>query len=269
MEKGEILNKYSNEEDKLFIAKIIDKINLAKTRNQILNSDFLDMYQQKLSIKILNFSREENYLFFKPWEETDRSMLIIFPEKYKDLFLENRFNFSIFVKVLRIKLPNELKGQYTHRDYLSGIMKLGIKREKVGDISVFEDGADIIVSKEICEYLINSLKQLTRFKKSIIEEISLDELRTPKIKKETIKITVPTLRLDSVVSELAHCSRTSANEIIENQRVFINYENETKSSKLLKVDDVVVIRGKGKFIIKEIEGKTKKDKMVVLVEHYI
>lgn len=148
-------------------------------------------------------------------------------------------------------------------------MKLGIKREKVGDISVFEDGADIIVSKEICEYLINSLKQLTRFKKSLIEEISLDELRTPKIKKETIKITVPTLRLDSVVSELAHCSRTSANEIIENQRVFINYENETKSSKLLKVGDVVVIRGKGKFIIKEIEGKTKKDKMVVLVEHYI
>ena len=269
MEKSAILNKYTNEEDKLFIAKILDKINLAKTRNQIVNSDFLDMYQQKLSKKILSLNKEDNFVFFKPWEEADRNMLIIFPEKYKELFLENRFNYSIFVKVIRIELPNELKGQYTHRDYLSGIMKLGIKREKVGDISVCDNGADIIACKEICEYLINSLKQLTRFKKSVIEEISLKDIRIPNIKKEVIKITVPTLRLDSIVSELAHCSRTSANDIIVNQRVFINYENETKSSKFLKIGDVVVIRGKGKFIIKEIEGKTRKDKMVLLVEHYI
>ena len=117
--------------------------------------------------------------------------------------------------------------------------------------------------------MINSLKQLTRFKKSEIEEISLKEIRSPEIKKETIKITVPTLRLDSIVSELAHCSRTSANDIILSQRVFINYENETKISKLVKVGDVLVIRGKGKFIIKELEGKTRKDKLVLIVEHYI
>ena len=148
-------------------------------------------------------------------------------------------------------------------------MKLGIKREKIGDISVFDDGADIVVCNEICEYLINSLNQLTRFKKSKIEEIDLKQLRIPEIKKEIIRITVPALRLDSIVSELAHCSRTSANDIILSQRVFINYENETKNSKQVNIGDVLVIRGKGKFIIKELEGKTRKDKLVVIVEHYI
>lgn len=269
MEKSAILNKYSNDEDKLFISKILDKIKLAKTRNQIVNTDFLDMYQKKISEEILKIEKVENYIFYKPFEETDRSMLVIYPEKYRELFEENKFNYGTIVKAIRIKLPNELKGQYSHKNYLSGIMKLGIKREKIGDILVFHDGADIVVCNEICEYLINSLKQLTRFKKSEIEEISLKDIRSPEIKKETIKITVPTLRLDSIVSELAHCSRTSANDIILSQRVFINYENETKISKLVKVGDVLVIRGKGKFIIKELEGKTRKDKLVLIVEHYI
>ena len=35
MDKTTILNRYSNEEDRLLAAKILDKIKLAKTRNQI------------------------------------------------------------------------------------------------------------------------------------------------------------------------------------------------------------------------------------------
>ena len=35
-------------------------------------------------------------------------------------------------------------------------MKLGIKREKIGDILVFEDGADIVCCNEISKYILNS-----------------------------------------------------------------------------------------------------------------
>ena len=66
MEKSAILNKYSNDEDKLLISKILDKIKLSKTRNQILNTDFLDMYQKKISTEILKIEKEENYIFYKP-----------------------------------------------------------------------------------------------------------------------------------------------------------------------------------------------------------
>ena len=84
-------------------------------------------------------------------------MLIIYPEKYNEIFENNRFDYSKMVDLIRITLPNELKGTYTHKDYLSGVMKLGVKREKIGDILVFEDGADIIVSNEICQYIFNNL----------------------------------------------------------------------------------------------------------------
>ena len=258
MNREAILNKYSNEEDRLFVAKIIDKINFAKTRNQIVATDFLDMYQKKIAQEVINIVKEQ-----------EKVMLIFYPDKYMDLFENERFNYSQFVKLIRIKLPNELKGTYSHKDYLSGIMKLGIKREKLGDILVFEDGADIVASLEICEYVVNNLQQLTRFSKATITELNIKEIREPNVKKEEIRIVVASLRLDTIVAELAKCSRNVANEIIENQRVFINYENESRSSKLLSEGDVIVIRGKGKFIVKLINGETRKGKLSVTIEHYI
>ena len=269
MNKLEILEKYKNEEEKLFVAKILDKIRLAKTRNQIVNTDFLDMHQRKISEEILNIEKEKNHQFYIPAEELEKYMLIIYPDKYEEIFKYNRYDYSKIVSLIRITLPNELKGKISHKDYLSGIMKLGIKREKVGDILVFEDGADIVVNKEISEYIINNLAQLTRFSKAKLEEVKISKIRKPEIKKEEIRITIQSLRLDNVVSELARKSRAETNEIILSKRVLVNYDVETRNSKIINERDVIVIRGKGKFIIKEILGETKRGKIALIVEHYI
>lgn len=269
MQRNDIINKYKDEEDKLLVAKILDKINLAKTRNQIVYTDFLNMHQKVISQEILNLQKEKNYKFFTPCEEAEKPVLIIYPDKYSELMENNQYNYSNIAEVVRIKLPKENKEKYVHKDYLSGIMKLGIKREKVGDIFVFDDGADIIVNKEISKYLLESLNQLTRFSKAKIEKIDIAEIRKPEIKKEIIDIRVSSLRLDNIISELAHCSRTKANEIILEQRVFINYINENNNSKLVKENDIVVIRGKGRFNILKIDGQTKKGKIILVVEHYI
>lgn len=269
MQKNDIINKYNDEEDKLLVAKILDKIKLAKTRNQIVYTDFLNMHQKVISQEILKMQKEENYIFFIPCEEAEKPVLIIYPDKYSELITENKYNYSNIAEVVRIKLPKENKEKYVHKDYLSGIMKLGIKREKIGDIFVFENGADIVVSKEISKYLLESLNQLTRFSKATIEEIDISEIRKPDIKKEIMDIRVSSLRLDNIVAELAHCSRTRANEIILEQRVFVNYINEENNSRLVKENDVVVIRGKGKFNILRIDGQTKKGKTILVVEHYI
>jgi ribonucleoside-triphosphate reductase len=61
--------------------------------------------------------------------------------------------------------------------------------------------------------------------------------------------------LDNIVSELAKTSRNKANEIIEQERVLVNYEQESKNTKLVKEKDIITIRGKGKFIIDEVARK--------------
>lgn len=264
----EVLNKYKKTEEKLILSKILDKINFCETRNQIQVTDFLDLAQQQLITKFLKSQKQENYLLFGGFEEAERKVAIFYPIKLENLIIENKIDFNEWIKVLRIILPNENKGKYEHKNYLGALMKLGIKREKLGDIIVQDDGADILISKDILKFLQNNLTQLTRFQKAEITEINLKNLRKADIKKRTIIITLSSMRLDNIVAELAKCSRSKAVELIIQERIFVNFELVTKQTKEIKIGDRITIRGKGRFEIKELIGTTKKQNILLQIETF-
>lgn len=192
---------------------------------------------------------------------------IFYPEKFSKDIIEK--NYEYIMKVIEIILPNELQGAYTHRDYLGGLMKLGIKREKVGDIVVFQEGAHIIVLDEISKFVHENISSLTRFSKSNIQVREIHELHKKEIKTEEIEIIVSSLRLDNIVSELAKTSRTKAEIIIREARVFLNFENILKNSKAVKEGDIITIRGKGRFKILKVLGNTKKGRIILSIEKYV
>ena len=154
--------KYKNSEYKLLIAKIIDKYEFAKTKNKITYTDFLNISEISVAKNVLKEEKIQNYIIYGGKEDADRNLLLFYPEKFSKEMIEK--NFEKIVEVIRIKLPNNIK--YEHREFLSGIMKLGIIREKFGDIIVTDFGADIIVLSEISKVILNDLKTLTRFRKS-------------------------------------------------------------------------------------------------------
>ena len=211
MNKEEILQKFTKPEDKLLVAKILDKITFAKMKNKIINTEMLDLYQKSIAEKIV-LNDGVKSIFFGGYEGAERTCLILYPEKLDEEIV--RRTYKMIFKLIRIKLPNDLKGKYQHKNYLGAIMKTGIKREKVGDILTREDGADIIVQADIAEYLSDELSKLTRFSKAEIGVIEIDELLLSSNKKEEIDIIVQSIRLDSIVSELIKTSRTKAEEII-------------------------------------------------------
>ena len=91
-------------------------------------------------------------------------------------------NHKNILKVVQIKLPKELDDEYDHRTYLGALMKLGLEREKIGDIITNSQGAEIIVKNEIFNFLIQNLSSLSRFEKAEIEEKSIEELTKKKLK---------------------------------------------------------------------------------------
>lgn len=268
MDKQLILNKYSKPEDKLLISKMLDKIELSKSKNKIENTDFLDMYQKHLLEKILKQEKVDNYIISGGTEETERNVIIFYPEKLKEV-VYNNYKKILPIICIRINLPKEMHGKYIHRDYLGGLMKLGIKREKIGDIFVFKDGADILVLDEISKFLLNNLSTLTRFSKSKIEKISIQDIRQKEEKKEELKIIVSSMRLDCVISEILKTSRGKAEEVIKGQRVFVNFENADKLTKQIKENDLITIRGKGRFEIAKIEGTTRNNRVKLIVNKFI
>lgn len=267
MNKQEILKEYKKQEDKICLSQVLDKIEFSKARQKIESTDFLDMYQISLVENFLRKIKFENYKLYGGYEESERKILIIYPEKYDEEMLSK--NYDKMLKVIRITLPEEEKGKYSHRNYLGGIVKLGLKREKVGDILVSDDGADIIVVDDFAEILKKELPSLTRFEKSKIIIEKLSNLRKKEIRIEEVKIIVPSLRLDNIVSDLARTSRSKAAQIIEQERVFVNGQNETKLSKQVKLNDIITIRGKGRFVIKEFAGTTRSGRTVILIEKYV
>ena len=268
MDKQLILSKYSKPEDKLLISKMLDKIELSKSKNKIENTDFLDMYQKHLLEKILKQEKVDNYIISGGTEDTERNIIVFYPEKLKTVVGIN-YKKVLPIVCIRINLPKEMYGKYSHRDYLGGLMKLGIKREKVGDICVFEDGADILILDEISKFLLNNITGLTRFSKSNIEIINVENIRKKKIEKEELKIIVPSMRLDAVISELLRTSRGKSEEIINEQRVFVNFENIDKLTKQIKEKDLITVRGKGRFEITKIEGTTRNDRIKLIVNKFI
>lgn len=268
MDKQLILSKYSIPEDKLLISKMLDKIELSKSKNKIEYTDFLDMYQKHLLEKILKQEKVENYIISGGAEDTERNIIVFYPEKLKTVAGIN-YKKILPIVCIRINLPKEMYGKYSHRDYLGGLMKLGIKREKVGDIFVFEDGADILILDEISKFLLNNISSLTRFSKSDIEIVNIDDVREKKIEKEELRIIVPSMRLDAIISELLRTSRGKAEEIINGQRVFVNFENIDKLTKQIRENDLITVRGKGRFDITKIEGTTRSDRIKLIVNKFV
>lgn len=265
-------------DDKLIIAKLGDKIKISKTNNKIVNTEFLNAYKRLLIQKELNRLKEKNYMFFGGFEESEYKTLIIYPEKFKEEFelylngqnsniVKNAIN-SI-VKAIRIKLPKELIGKYEHRDYLSAVMKFGIVRDHIGDIIVHKDGAYIIILNENAEYIKNSLKELIRFRKSEIDVIHIEDIILKPIQFKEIKISISSNRLDNFVSEISKISRSQAEELLKNERITLNSKIETKSSKEIKEQDTLVIRGRGKFKVDEFIGNNRKGKLVVTIKKYV
>ena len=267
MNKQDLLKDYRKQEDKICLSQVLDKIEFMKAREKIEYTDFLDMYQISLVENFLKKIKFENYKLYGGYEDAERKILIIYPEEYNDNMLEK--NYPKILKVVRVTLGEEEQGKYSHRNYLGGIVKLGLKREKVGDILVADVGADIIAMEEFSEILKKELPSLTRFENSKVEIIDLKDLRKKEISIEDVKIIVPSLRLDNIVSDLARTSRSKAVQIIAQERVFINGQNETKLSKQIKLHDIITIRGKGRFVIKEFDGTTRSGRTVIVVEKYV
>lgn len=267
MNKQELLNDYKNQEDKLLLAKVMDRLEFSKARNKIENTDFLNLYEQDLVDKFLKKIKFTNYYFFGGTGEAERKILILYPEKLTEEMA--RKNHAKMISVIKIKLPIELNDEFDHRRYLGAIMKLGIEREKIGDISVKSRGAEIMVKNEVQEFLVQNLSSLTRFSSAEIMVENIENMQEIEAQKMEITEIVASLRLDNIVASLARTSRNKAVEILEQERVFLNFKNETKASKQVKVGDIITIRGKGRFEFKEISGNTRKGRFVIKIDKYI
>ena len=170
--------------------------------------------------------------------------------------------------LLEIEINSKFR-EYEHKDFLGSLMGLNIKRELMGDLILEDDRGYIPVSEKISGHILSELKQIGKAPCKV-REISLDGTEIlPKYKFDDKIITVPSKRLDSIVSAITNLSRTKVIEPIEKGKVLVDYSPEKDKSKMLEMDSVITIRGYGKYRLFSDRGETKKGKERLLIKKYI
>ena len=173
---------------------------------------------------------------------------------------------DIPITILSITWSKSFSRKLSHRDFLGSILGCGIKREKVGDIILDEDRAYVACMSDISRYLLYNLNKVGSV------AVSVSETEAPQKKEEKVKViasTVASLRLDSVIATGYGVSRAKAVEAVKSGKAKVNWEDTESVSREMKQGDIISLRGKGRIVLEEVAGTTKKDRIRITIKKYL
>lgn len=261
LKREPILKRINSPEDRLLVSKLLDRAEFSEKTGRPAYTDFLDPRQQGLLEKAFG-GVDIEYEFYGGYVGAERAIAIFRPDFYEPEDDER----DACLRVLNLR-PNRRDG-LTHRDYLGSLMGLGIKREKTGDIIVGEDVCSIIVLREIADYISGSLTKVGNTGVAI-ETAGMDAISAPEPKVREIKVTVASLRLDCVAAPGFGMSRSKAAEFIRAGRLSLNWEETENPDRIVKEGDVLSIRGKGRVVVETVGGRTRKDRIGVVLKRFV
>lgn len=245
-------------QDKFIISRIEDKLEQCQRDTFITTTGFLNMHEQSQALNLTKRTGDAKAFFYGGYEDAERRILMFVPEAFADTLAEALL-IEQPLSVLHIKVAPGGK-KLSHRDYLGAVLGLGLDRSVIGDILVHEHGADMVVRNEILDFLLAEFHSAGRSNLEI-NIGSVDALTVPEKRIRTVKDTLSSNRLDSVVATAFRVSRSDAAKAIKSGLVFINHEEVTKIDKKVDEGAVIVFRGKGKAVLKELSGVSKKGRI--------
>ena len=265
MDKSKLLDRLGVlGDDRLLLAKVLDRAEQASARNIPSATDFLSPQQQMQALDLLRLAgfSETGYVLLGGYDGAERRLILFLPDWLEGEDATEQSPIRCLRAVFR---PEE---KLSHRDFLGSLMGMGIVREKIGDILVGPESADLLVLDTVAEFLRQSWDSAGRAKLTVTE-IDPSHIHIPEVKCQEIRDTVSSLRLDSVASTGFRMARGKAAELISGGRVQVNWRECTKPDKLLAAGDTVSARGFGKFVLSEVGGMTRKGRISIAVKRYV
>lgn len=155
-----------------------------------------------------------------------------------------------------------------HPQVMGALLGLGIEVGKVGDISVLDDKVQITVAGPLLAFVEQNLEKVDRYAVSVCAVPPENVILTRPNLKE-ISAVVASLRLDGIVAECFHLSRSVATAFVKGEKVRVNHAVVKKPSYLLKPGDLVSVSSKGRFVFAKSTGQTKKGNMKIVIQKFV
>lgn len=216
-------------------------------------TDFLDPREQQIMAMIVGENNPDVKLYASGGSEfAERKRMLIAP--FYEEVTEDSYQISILEAAYHEKFIT-----LEHRDVMGAFLSQGIKRDKLGDITVGNGRLQIIIADEISQYVMMNLTTV-KHAKIKLKEIPLTELVIQKPNWVEANKTVSSMRLDALLKEIYHISRKDAQEAIEKLQVKVNHKVVQDKKFQLQEGDLLSVRGRGRSKLVQIEGQTRKEK---------
>lgn len=250
-----------NKEDILLQKRFAELAKRSFSQNIYTFTDFLALpeldlfYQQEPQLKFAGVT------VFGGAKETDRKVIRF--GNVEELGYEEDFPIvCIAIEPVLEKFAENL----SHRDYLGALMNLGIERENLGDIFIKEKTAYVFCLERISNYIIENLSQVkhTQVKLRVLNKFE-EEINKEMEEKVILSASE---RIDGVIAKIYNFSRSQSIELFREKKIYVNSRLCENNSYQLKVNDIISVRGFGKFVYEGMQYQTKKGKLSLKINIY-
>ena len=246
--------------DDLLKKRFLELADRSYRSDKFIFTDFLSMAEVSLLYSLEREIGPKNMTLFGGIEDAERCVARFGnPDSFG--YTEEFPICCIKVEPLMQKFSDDL----SHRDILGSIMGLGIERSNLGDILINDNRAYVFCLERMAEYIIDNLSKVrhTSVKCSLTEEV-------PSNTADGVEMNVQAHgeRIDGLVSKIYGLSRSKSIDLFRQQKIFVNGRVCENNSYNLKENDMVSVRGSGRFKFLGVVGTTRKGNLNVKVVKY-
>ncbi|GBU10448.1 hypothetical protein AwErysi_00640 [Erysipelotrichaceae bacterium] len=255
MSAKQIYQHYA-EQERPFVKMVVSSLKDVTHNQKVKRFDFLTKREQDIVISIIG--TQTNLAAGGGFTEAERMRMTLSPfalsKEEKD------------ITILEVSW-NPKFAALRHPDILGALLSLGIERKLIGDIRCTKKTAQIAVCDRIADFIVGELKVIAR------ASVCIEKSKTTEIEQveevEQFTLLTKSLRLDIVLSQLLHASRSHIQNLLSKDIVQINWKLVHSGAIQLNVADILSIRRAGRFELKEIMATKNNTKYKISIEKKI
>lgn len=253
----ESIFQHFRKEEQPFIEKVNSWVKEVEDTYAPKLTEFLDPRQRFITESIV---RNSDLVIASEggFPDAERKRVLIYPDYYTPS--EDDFQISFY----QVQYPQKFVNM-KHSQLLGSLLSLGIDRSRFGDIRITEEAVQFAVTAEVSEYIHVNFTQVGKVKVSVQPVLNADDVIDVQEEWTEEMHIISSLRLDTVVASLAKCSRAKASSLIKGEKVKVNWAIIDQQAFEVEEQDILSVRGFGRYKIIGIEGRTRKDKIRVVI----
>ena len=251
-----------DEAERFLFRRVEELARLAEARGIPRATGFLSDREQVLAEAALNKAGCDCGRFDGGYPGAERKVLCLEPPDSYELY-----------PLAALKLTALSKDLPGHRDYLGAVLGLGLERACLGDLLPDPGNPAVFYAFVLAEQADFIAAELTSAGRSPVHAEPADPAAIPPAalaepERALMEATVASLRADAVLGAMLHTSRSLAAAAIAAGKVELNHLPLRSAHEPVFAGDLFTVRGAGRWRVKAIGGKSRKDRIFITFFQY-